>query len=1167
MEQQIFENLLLKLASDNVDPSQNLTSAEFEDFCETLALRWAKETISGPFETERRIAEPIDILIRVPIAPLPSIPNAVAAAGTQEKKFFQHFIECKLYGRPLTLNVVGASYLHALKERPTSLVIASNQQLTRGAQDFAYWLFQEEMRNATALYTWNPLFLNKQSAIPSHKQKYQRPITHRATNELCDWTLVETGAFRDTIVARKDNKNKLAHSLRPDSSLRFSVRLSNPVVGRRVENVSLCFDHGEIDEVNIPLDIKGKIDKTITLVGIISRERLPGGHIFPAPSLIISSSSGIDRFTCLEGFPKLKTDEMNLYLPDLREKQTHQIINIWMTVEEQKILIIKGEGGVGKTFLCEQVANRLKKEFGFQTTHSPLEVQTELAFLTEIVWLTFTPEIRAALETSEQGLLKALLQQLADSFEESFSREDASSLAELMLLGKWQGADPQILMQLIAQFIVAHNKPILLIVSNAHRMSDSVASGLRSLLAALEGLGWGQVRLIIEARDTQEDIGDTWRHLESWMNNALSSRMQRVNLKPLTHTSITAEIGSMLVSLDAENATELICKKSGGNPLFIKHLLQALTEQDMLVPSWNHQKDKLQYYLPRLAPLRDYISSLSVKIEDILVRRISFWDQRLRAAGGDWSGYLLGLMSILEQEVSRNILQALTGEPSGKLDASLSGLEEAGLLERIADDTYIFPHEYTRLAARVWLEKQINSRMRMENASINPIDLNSPEAYQLAFCKGQLNAYLRQSEKALEAYNAALQFAGENFEYLFKCHQQIHRTLKDNRSTKTPRIFHENVRSYLSHGYYILTVKKNKKINMQALSALSTNMLSRQERTGYMQQYHHNLSNLSLREIDLEDYLKNAKATLDLSTTPLEVARFLNRALKACSYIGAVGLGARFGSACLSLQKMVSKNDDQDLESVNFGELSFLLSTTAPEKALIFAEYACDTASSERQRAHNLFARALAKLRLGSVDSAIKDIEEMGSIVEHLSLRTLKSPLEMAYGVKALFDEAWVLAADSFRISLSEATWLGSFRDEITAGSNLVVARIFAGDLEAARHINESLLILISNRCKYFDFNFLQPLFHKTNCWLRRHCPSVLDAPPNDLLLHTDMIGPHILTPFLLNAKKLSNTWPEMFPALDFFTIDPKLYAMEGIEMKGVIRLAPASQPELYVIG
>lgn len=1170
MEQHKLKKILAKLNTDNIDPLKALTSAEFEDFCEALALRWAKETIRGPFETERRIAEPIDILIRVPITQAPSLPKAIPIAGRQGNHFLCHLIECKLYGRPLTLNVVGASYLHALKERPESLVIASNQQLTRGARDFSYWLFHEEMRGVTALYTWNPLPKNISSEPSTQQLKEGLPITHRPGFELYDWQLFETGSFRDISIARHGLENKSAHIVRPNASLRFSLCLKNPVAGRRIRNVFLRFDCCKKSDVNVPLYIKGKIDKTIALEGKICPGELPRNQSFEAPSLIVNSSSGTDSFIYLDGFPKLKTDENLLFLPDLREKQTHRIFKKWTKSEEQRILVVKGEGGVGKTYLCEQIAGRLKNEFGFRTTHSPLEVQTELAFLAEIVWLTFSPEIKSTFRAPEYDFLKKLLEQLSSSFNMSLPMKNAGSLADLMLFGKWDGADPEIVMQLVAQFIVASNKPILLAVSNAHRMSDSVASGLRSLLVSLEGMGWGQVRIIVEARDTQEDIGNAWHHMERWMNRALSSRIERVSLKPLDNTAIKNEIGSMLVSLDAKIAVELICKKSGGNPLFIKHLLYALIERNILTPAWNNRSGKYDYHLTRIAPLRNYVNTLSVKIEDILIHRIDFWDKRLRNAKEDWAGYLLGLMSILGQEISLDILISLIGEPSQKLEALLNKFEKVGLLERLDDDFFIFPHEYASLAARLWLETQTDGRLWIEKAAINQIDLNDPKAYYLAFNKGLLNAYLRLTEKALKAFNAALQFAGESFEALFQCHQQIHKILQKARTTETARSFHENVRSYLNHGYYILTIQQNKNINEQALAeaqALSSDVLHRQERICLMQQYHHNLSNLALRELDLKSYLKHANATLDLSTTPLDVTKFLNRAFKACSYVGAVGLGAHLGAVCLSLQKMVSVNDDPDLMSVNFAELSFLIATTDPENALQFAENACNEASSERQKAHNLYARALAKLRLGDVTMAANDIEKMSKIIDRLALRTLRSPLEMAYGIKALIDEAWILAADSFRTSLSEATWLGSFREEISAGTNLIVAKVFEGDLDAAQNINESLLTLISNHHSRFDPPSLQCLLDKTNNWLNRNGLSRIACNSFELIPHIETQGPHFLAPFLLNAQKLNNTWPTKFVSPDQFALNRKRSAIKVTDMKGVIKIFPKPDfPDLYVM-
>lgn len=1118
----------------------DLKSDEFEAVCRELAEQWASAQFIEPFRIEYRKQEPIDILIEENHKPAIQIPGSQMISG-ETKKTNRHFIECKLYGRDLELSVVSAPYLYALRERPQSLVIATNRKLTSGAEEYASWLFKQELHGQTTLSTWNPLDTADQSERPQTDSSGETTYSvHRPSIEIISWKLALQKPFQDEFIAISRNENRSLYWMSPDARFRFRAVLHNPVTHRRLKRIVLRFKDEQDGEIAFALKNIGTVAGNVEVEGIIPARQFRANVTYAPPSMDLHTSSGQDTYVNLANFPRLSLADTVLVLPDFREEDTDKLYRDWMSARDARILLLEGEGGIGKTFMCERLAARAN-ENGYRAAHTPLEVRTEPGFISELVWMLLSPEMKAVLKASDREITGALMQELGHSYGMDATDCDASALADLLITGEWSGDEPEILMQMIARLMVGSGKPLLLIVSNAHRASDSVAYALRTLLAALESTGeWGQVRIIVEARDTPEDLGEAWAHLFSWMRKSIGHRLKRHSLEQFSKHDVEDRLASIITSTDSATVARLICDKAGGNALFVVNLLQALLEQNVLqtqITRYAADARSVSYVIGSISALRMFISDLGPKVEDILVSRINFWHHRLLQSEGGTDGVILGLMGLLDIDVSEHVLAVLTGEPDANIETALIELNRASLVELRASGHYGFKHEFIGMAAKTWLNTLSSHTERIMAIADRRVDIKGTHAFELALSKGLLQAYLNRSARALEALNAALQFAQDNFNDIFRCYQEIHAILYPGAASDNASAFHANVHQYLSHGYYILPAEKGVEINRQALSALEGACPAVLNYTDYdylYRRYNHNLSNIAIRQLDLGSFFRHAEVVLDLCSTPLELAQFLNRAIKVCTLCGATGIGRTMGEMAYALQLRIAPSMDPDLMSVLFGEVSFLYALVSPEDALFIAEQACQHTGTERQRVHDLVARAAAFLRMGDVSPATQDLQKIEDLTTKLGLKSMYANVSLLRGTSALAEGRWHLAADSFRVGLSDVAWQGNRRDELLIGNNMVVALVLADHLERAANLLNALLAIAAQVSPRHDpLVHLEKLLRKTQNRVVKHPEWLKDQDQQEPWFpEITGIGPNILSPLLLNAQTLFTYDPAIFPSI-----------------------------------
>lgn len=845
----------------------------------------------------------------------------------------------------------------------------------------------------------------------------------------------------------------------------ITLMLQNPVPGRRPVGCVVSVS-GESVSIDIPLTLTSEIADVWTYEGPIAATALPCDVNLKTWALRIRTSSGWDTLGGMDGLPELFVDSTILALPDMRVGQADELRRRWRTGAVQPVLLIEGEGGVGKTYLCGRLVEEARNQ-GFSIAHTPLEFSSEASFVAEIAWLLLAPEVRASLRTADREFARDLFRTIARGHGLSDAETDLAALADLIVGGAWSGENTAPLMLAMAQLMAKSARPVLFVIGNTHRMSDTVADVLKSLLSALDTVGWGNVRLIVEARDTPEDLGAAWTHFRGWMVASLGEKVLAYTVPRLDRADVVAWLDRCLVSLSPQDVASTIWSKCGGNPLYLTSFLQSCLEEHIVRRNIEGSGfEAVPYSLPSLPRLSDFVASIGSGVDDILRRRITFWDARSKLRHGEEIGGILGIFAVIGRAVPSGVLHSLSASDPETIEAALDDYCLAGLLTRRSAGILAFSHEFIGSAAVDWFTAGSDASETVQTALRVRHPDRACDEYLVAYGRGRLFTFIRRVDSAIEQFNAALQHAGPDFSKHVRCHEELHRLLSDALSTDTALVYHANINRLLHTGYYTLSADRVIGINIDGMASLDRPECASMDRgtlSACRQKYLHNLSNMALKKADLGAYVEYSKAAVGHCASALDLSRIVNRVIKACGLSGDLALGVACGELAAAFEEAISREDDPDIPAVWRGELASLYALASPEEALVFAEAAFENPSSPRQRFHDHLSRASVHLRRGDLRSARSDVEAAETLADENGLSTVRAQSAQMRGLLDLQDGALLRAADVFRFGLAEADWQGNRRDALKLGANLLFVRASLGDHTSGRRLHEALMTIVAD--------------------------------------------------------------------------------------------------------
>lgn len=1060
---------------------EDLSPEGFEEFCKELAAEWAsKNLMTGNYSIHYRKREPIDITISER-KPNVSLPGQII--GESRSDSHEHFIECKFYKKNLGLEVLGKTYIMTLRHQPKSLVIATNVSLTDTAVEFADWLGSQISDFACSV--WNPLETKadvdgkeKPLASNDYFTKHIKPFVVEK------WSLFEERIFVKNRIAGFPNKsgpNRLF--IDKNSDYVFESVIEKTSTSRKVRDVQLLLKTSIDHEYQLNLSFRTGINHRILVSGLLNGLPFNEEYEVVKAFFVVESSSGQDIIP-LDYFPRLVVSTELISLPDLRDGLSTNLYVRWIQEKDKPVLSLVGEGGIGKTYLCERICILAKAE-GLKVMHSALTMDSQPGFINELVWLLIPETLRITLENSElEEFNEDLLGYFFEYFENGRNSSECKALRRLLTQQNWEQAEPEVIVNAIIRVISKSSFFLVLVLSNCHRISSACAEVLRVLFASLEANHWADnhLRVILEYRDTPEDQGTHWKKLNTWINANFSNRLFSHTLKKLNRNDLKSSLDNFVVSSSNNTFQEIIIEKTGGNPLFVKMLLMSLMEQGILVRK-NFGESHPIYSLESLQVLKKFIVVLSSDIETLLVTRINYWHKTFLSKEISYGGFVLALKAAIGIDISLKFLAKLIGASPEEIEIVLVKLQRADLLQRASESNFIFAHEYINEASKKWLNFQYDREERIllaiENCAVT--DYNS------AFSKGRLQGLIARKDSAIESFNAALQFSEGGFSKMYSAHQEILKIFDPTKIEVEEHIlFLANLKNLIFIGDYIGTATDIISFNKLGVRVLRHLEISDSKKRPFFRQYFHNLSHTAISMGAILDYITYGDQALNYCQSEIEFAQFLNRLVKCCSTVGQFELGRNAGTLALQLQQILDPSIDPDLESVILGDLYNLYMPHSSNVAQKITEMIIECPCSDRQRSHNLHLvihHNLVESRVSETSNSRTYLEGIISEKELVSMRQAQLGID---GTIDFLNDNVDSAYEKIKRAYMNAVWSESIQEELVFGNNLLVLMHFTGNVSEIENLNKRLAVLCS---KYEVDNLipmLQTLYNRCELIVRK---------------------------------------------------------------------------------
>jgi hypothetical protein len=1093
---------------------EDLTPEEFEKYCLQIANDWAKQNIKvGEYSIHYRKRNPIDIVINERNTEI-SLPGQIIAQNSKEYK--EHFIECKFYSRNLDLDVLGKSYIMTLRYRPKTLVIATNSDLSQSAIDFASWL-SDQIKDFACLL-WNPdnsKRLNKGSSnnlskeIP-YQDKYTRPYI------INNWSLVEDDVFTSILLSTNADSSQKSHFIKSNYKYFFKGNIKSILKYRETKRVRLILEfEGERNPTECEMNFKENIGGVVTLIcelPILSIEKL----VIKNAYLSITSSSGEDIIN-VKNFPRLITDPiLSCKLNDFRSGEAEDFY-LWWILKDTPILIITGNGGVGKSFLCEKICQRFKED-GTRIVYAAISHESQATFITDILWVILPNDIRTLIQDKSDLVFKSDFISAFLEVELQDFRHEVEEVRNLFLYNKWDNVNIESIISILLRLLSKSNHKVVLYVSDCHRLPTSISSVLMSIMAVLESRNWlhDKFRIILEYRDEDNEMTLNCKRLINWIDLNLSTKVTEKKIEPLTYEQLKNYLDKTLISSDNSAACKQLLNKSGGNSLYLRMLILSMLEHSIL-----EYVDGGNLHLFSLTKLRDFVVKLTPSIHSILIKRLDFANTKLIERGISNGIFIIVYNALSGLNISNRLIAILCQQDELCIHEGMLHLQEMELIKRNQTGTFDWSHEYIYEATKKWASIQDNYFVKIDRAT----KLITITDFVSSFLLAKLERILSRDDKAIEALNAAIQFSQQIFTKKYLCHFEILQILNDRELTpKYGALFLTNLEKLSHLSGYLISSTQVEEYNILGVKALGKiQYMTMYEKKPFYRQYYHNLAHISLSKMDFLDYSKYCVLSLKYCNIPVEYAQLLNRMVIYFRLTGNFAYGRKAASIALQLQQFIENNEDLDLESVIIGEIARLYWTASPDTASKSSDYLQNCPASSRQSSHNLYIKACQELLSGDLLESKETKARLDETVKKLDLKSMASSINNLTGIYQALAKDYDSAHENFRTAFQNAIWLDSIQEELVFGNNLLLAMILSSQLYDLDVLANRLLLICNKILKNDAKVDVENLLDRLELLLENkfQIPK-LNSIYHELLSDSKQSSNHLCYEVLLNLIKVS---------------------------------------------
>ncbi|MDI6851352.1 MAG: diguanylate cyclase [bacterium] len=352
----------------------------------------------------------------------------------------------------------------------------------------------------------------------------------------------------------------------------------------------------------------------------------------------------------VEAVPIIPTSQ---FVDRIEEKRT--LINL--VNQDQKLVIVRGGAGIGKTRLVKDTLKRIEGVYYFMGVAYGALSEVPFSLLKDLVkycYDNYKIETKEALASFDQFEMRAFYSIFPEAGE-SFNVKD---------IDKYKLYDS--ILKFFKHFAV--HKKVLIYIDDLQWADRSSMELLYYVIRNSPA----DVKFFATFR-TEDHSHD---YVENFVSQALRERFIFVlDLKPFEYSAASEFISAILQEEADEEVVRFLYTKSGGNPFFIEELIKELYEKGNLL------YDGKRWILKEVEKI-----SVPQSIQHIMRKRV----QELE---GD---KVLEVASCIGHEFSPSIIEGVLEMDMGEIYDSIEKAIKKGILEESGPDTFAFKEDIIR---------------------------------------------------------------------------------------------------------------------------------------------------------------------------------------------------------------------------------------------------------------------------------------------------------------------------------------------------------------------------------------------------------------------------------------------------------------------------------------
>lgn len=1038
---------------------ENKLSAEalsWEDFQEIVAeiiirdyLRCTDCTVS---DRKRR---PIDIIIEK---------NSIDKLDINKK----YYIECKNHAAKLSLETIGKVFCVAIKDMPDALMIVNkHKELDRDAKEYGNWLFNDFiLKDKKFIIATIDELLGKDIA-PVKKINYEK--ADKIHISISDFSYIRKNSLHmQTVCSKNSYFNKLEYF--GDYKYYLEVVFSiDTYTRRRVNSVTLRTKTKEgnyhYHKFNIQDDSNDTLRATLYMNEIIENYL----NLDDSATITITSTPG--DYTFPIAMPTFLMSD-SIVISDIRSNTTKKLVNMITESYECNVVFIRGEGGVGKTHLAKKMCDNLTSELLYSCEVLTIsETTTPFAFL-NLLWSIMLPNnktIKSINRREEIDFIKDFMVALLEKID---LRSDKESIANDLMSENLSEEALEAVIGIIAFSICKTAAKKAIVLTNCQYFSNTALRVFRQLLAQLDSYGWNNTKIICEYRDTEDQLTERWKNCVTWINNGLNTKSIEIKLTPFNQHEIYNMVAETFNHENPRELTEILLTKTGGNALYLTHLLEVLFESKIIKKSSIlHFSTLLE--IESLTSLKNSLESLPSSVSALLKQRILYLDKDFAEKNIlEDLLCLLGISSSLGIHLREDMICTAFELESTTYNILVSNLIQRKILTKSIDGKVMFSHDVVRICsheAGKENEKIIPYAYRMINKTTND-DLES------IYAKANLSSYINNNSMSSEYYEIGYQRSVEKnlFDWQYSFAEGEYKLF--NKENILPK---ERIRKYFEIIENLAWAEEHVGSHLQAFSIIVNGLNKIEIYSDYWSKiqlndlkavYFHKLISLCILLLYTLDFLKYGKSALSHVNDLTKLGQILNRIILHAFQTNNLHHGEEI--ACIAL-RLAPLSKDKSVYSVLCTDIAMLYSCVCPEHSFEVMKKTTTMKVDKRQDVHNRLNLIAAKIRVDPSESLFQELVKLELDAINYRMLNILPKIKNINGCLCAIFRDIEDSIESFLHAEHDALLRDNKFQHLQIISNIIVCSFVSSKREmSSRFISKGLSILskfIDSMNKYND--------------------------------------------------------------------------------------------------